>query len=121
VTRDVAEPCIFCDIVAGKIKTEFIYEDDAVVAFPDIRPIAPLHVLVVPRDHHATLAEVVTTKVGPPLLGRLLKVAGDIGAARASKDGGYRIVINNGAAAGQTVYHLHVHVLSGRHFAWPPG
>ena len=115
------QSCIFCDIVAGKIKTEFLYEDDTVVAFADIRPIAPLHILVVPRIHHATLAEAVQTKDGSALLGRLLKVAGELGAARASKDGGYRVVINNGAAAGQTVYHLHVHVLSGRHFAWPPG
>jgi histidine triad (HIT) family protein len=117
----MAEPCIFCDIVSGKIKADFLYEDDAVVAFADIRPIAPLHILVVPRVHHATLAEAVQTQEGLPLLGRLLKVAGDLAAARASKDGGYRVVINNGAAAGQTVYHLHLHVLSGRHFAWPPG
>jgi histidine triad (HIT) family protein len=117
----MAEGCIFCDIIAGKIKTDFVYEDDAVVAFADIRPIAPLHVLVVPREHHATLAETVQTQAGQALLGRLLKVAGDIGAARAADSGGYRVVINNGAAAGQTVYHLHLHVLSGRHFAWPPG
>lgn len=117
----MADQCIFCDIIAGKIKTDFIYEDDDVVAFADIRPIAPTHVLVVPRQHHATLAETVNTEGGTALLGRLLKVAGDIGAARAQADGGYRVVINNGAAAGQTVYHLHVHVVSGRHFAWPPG
>ena len=117
----MAEQCIFCDIIAGKIKTDFLYEDDDVVAFADIRPIAPQHILVVPRTHHATLAEAVKTDAGQALLGRLLKVAGDIGAARASKDGGYRVVVNNGAAAGQTVYHLHLHVLSGRHFAWPPG
>jgi histidine triad (HIT) family protein len=117
----MAHECIFCDIIAGKIKTEFVYEDDAVVAFADIRPIAPTHLLVVPRDHHATLADTVSSPDGRALLGRLLKVAGDLGAARAEADGGYRVVINNGAAAGQTVYHLHVHVLSGRHFAWPPG
>ena len=117
----MAEQCIFCDIIAGKIKTDFLYEDEDVVAFADIRPIAPLHILVVPRVHHATLADAVKTDAGQALLGRLLHVAGDIGAARASKDGGYRVVVNNGAAAGQTVYHLHLHVLSGRHFAWPPG
>lgn len=117
----MAQGCIFCDIIAGKIKTEFLYEDDAVVAFADIRPIAPTHLLVVPREHHATLADTVSSENGRALLGRLLKVAGDLGAARTEADGGYRVVINNGAAAGQTVYHLHVHVLSGRHFAWPPG
>jgi histidine triad (HIT) family protein len=117
----MAQGCIFCDIIAGKIKTEFVYEDDAVIAFADIRAIAPTHLLVVPREHHATLADAVSSPEGPALLGRLLKVAGDLGAARAEADGGYRVVINNGAAAGQTVYHLHVHVMSGRHFAWPPG
>jgi histidine triad (HIT) family protein len=117
----MAQGCIFCDIISGKIKTDFVYEDDSVIAFADIRPIAPTHLLVVPRDHHATLADTVASPGGPELLGRLLKVAGELGAARAEADGGYRVVINNGAAAGQTVYHLHVHVVSGRHFAWPPG
>ncbi|HXM19065.1 MAG TPA: HIT domain-containing protein [Candidatus Tumulicola sp.] len=115
------ETCVFCSIVSGKIATPFVYEDDAVVAFADIRPIAPTHILVVPREHHETLAELVKTGTAGDLLGRLMKVAGELGAARAPKDGGYRVVVNNGAAAGQTVYHVHVHVLSGRHFAWPPG
>src|ERR1700736_2556707 len=105
------EQCVFCDIIAGKIKTDFIYADDDVVAFADIRPIAPTHILVVPREHHATLADIVKNEDGHPLLGRLLKVAEELGAARAEADGGYRVVVNNGAAAGQTVYHVHVHVL----------
>lgn len=117
----MAEQCVFCDIIAGKIKTDFIYEDPDIVAFADIRPIAPMHILVVPREHHATLADTVRAGAGPALLGRMVKVAGDIAAARAKSGDGYRVVINNGAAAGQTVYHLHLHVLSGRHFAWPPG
>ena len=116
-----SQECVFCDIVAGKFNTPFLYEDDAVVAFSDIRPIAPTHILVVPREHHGTLAELVKTGSASDLLGRLMKVAGELGAARAAADGGYRVVVNNGAAAGQTVYHVHVHVLSGRHFAWPPG
>lgn len=115
----MADACVFCDIIAGKIKTEFLYEDDEVVAFSDARPIAPEHILVVPRAHHATLTQTVNDG-GTALLGRLLKVAGDLGARRGSESG-YRVVINNGAAAGQTVYHLHIHVVSGRHFAWPPG
>lgn len=115
----MAEACIFCDIIGGKIKTDFLYEDDDVVAFADIRPIAPDHILVVPRQHHETLTDAVG-EGDQALLGKLLKVAGDLGAAR-GPEGGYRVVINNGAAAGQTVYHLHVHVVSGRHFAWPPG
>ncbi len=115
----MADACVFCDIIAGKIKTEFLYEDDQVVAFADARPIAPEHILVVPREHHATLTDAIGDGA-PELLGKLLKVAGDLGAARGGERG-YRVVINNGAAAGQTVYHLHVHVVSGRHFAWPPG
>jgi histidine triad (HIT) family protein len=114
----MADECVFCDIIAGKIKTSFLYEDDDVVAFADARPIAPHHILVVPREHHATLTDALAGD--PALLGRLLKVAGDLGSARGAENG-YRVVINNGAAAGQTVYHLHVHVVSGRHFAWPPG
>jgi histidine triad (HIT) family protein len=112
---------VFCNIVSGKFATPLLYEDDAVVAFSDIRPIAPTHILVVPREHHETLADLVNEAGAHDLLGRLMKVAGELGAAKASADGGYRVVVNNGAAAGQTVYHVHVHVLSGRHFAWPPG
>ena len=115
----MADGCVFCDIIAGKIKTGFLYEDDDVVAFADIRPIAPDHILVVPREHPATWTDAVGDG-GPAVLGKLLKVAGDLGAAR-GPEGGYRVVINNGAAAGLTVYHLLVHVLSCRHFAWPPG
>jgi len=117
----VTEPCIFCEIVAGKCGTQFVDEDDALVAFEDARPIAPVHLLVVPKEHHASLTDAATGDVGPALLGRLLQAAAGIGAARGEEHGGYRVVINAGASAGQTVFHLHLHVLSGRHFAWPPG
>jgi len=109
----VAEGCVFCDIVAGKFGTKFLYEDDIVVAFADVKPMAPSHVLVVPRAHHAKLRDAAGEEA---LLGRLLAVA-----AKVEKDRDYRVVINNGADAGQTVYHVHLHVLSGRHFGWPPG
>lgn len=109
----MAEECIFCDILAGKFGTKFIHEDDLCVAFADVKPMAPTHVLVVPREHHARLQETVGEE---PLLGRLLSVAGKI-----VKDRDFRVVVNNGADAGQTVYHLHLHVLSGRRFGWPPG
>lgn len=107
------DDCVFCDIVAGKFGTKFVYEDDVCVAFSDLKPMAPTHVLVVPREHHAKLQEAAGEE---GMLGRLLSVAGKV-----VKDRDFRVVINNGADAGQTVYHLHLHVLSGRHFGWPPG
>lgn len=113
------QPCIFCDIASGKSGAPLIYEDDTVVAFSDIRPIAPTHILIVPREHHPTLLD-----VGPQdeaTLGRLLAVAGKLARERLGADPSCRIVINSGASAGQTVYHLHLHLLAGRHFAWPPG
>jgi histidine triad (HIT) family protein len=109
------EPCIFCQIAAGGTATPFIYQDDDVVAFRDIQPQAPVHVLVVPRRHFASLDEVQDA----PLLGRLL-VAARHAASRAGLQQ-YRLVINTGAEAGQSVMHLHLHVLGGRVMAWPPG
>jgi histidine triad (HIT) family protein len=109
----VAEDCVFCDIVAGKFGTKFLYEDDVAVAFQDQKPMAPKHVLVVPKAHHAMLQDAAGEET---MLGRLLSVAANV-----VKDSGFRVVINNGADAGQTVYHLHLHVLAGRHFGWPPG
>jgi histidine triad (HIT) family protein len=116
----MAEACLFCDIASGKARAPLLYEDDRIVAFADIRPIAPTHILVVPKEHHATLLDVSSEK-DEALLGRLLAVAGKLAGEGLPKEAGFRIVINNGSAAGQTVYHLHVHLLSGRHFAWPPG
>ena len=109
----MAEACVFCDIVAGKFGTTFLHQDDVCVAFADLKPMAPTHLLVVPREHHAKLGEASGEEA---LLGRLLSVA-----ARLVRGSDFRVVINNGPQAGQTVYHLHVHVLSGRHFGWPPG
>jgi histidine triad (HIT) family protein len=116
----VAESCIFCDIASGKAGVPFVYEDDAIVAFNDIRPIAPVHILVVPKEHHATLLDA-QSDAQEHLLGRLLHAAAKIARERLGPDAGFRVAINNGASAGQTVYHLHLHLLSGRHFAWPPG
>jgi len=112
---------VFCEIVAGKFGTQFVYEDDAVVAFDDARPIAPVHILVLPKAHHPALGDAAAEGAGSGLLGRLLEVAARLGGQRGERHGGYRIVINNGPSAGQTVFHLHLHVLAGRHFAWPPG
>jgi len=111
--------CLFCRIVAGDIPAAILHRDDDVVAFRDIQPQAPIHVLVVPTRHVVSLAE--AKPEDQALLGRLLLVARDI----ASRDGldanGYRVVTNCGADGGQSVAHLHVHVLGGRPMAWPPG
>jgi histidine triad (HIT) family protein len=109
------ESCVFCKIASGEIATQFIYEDDQAVAFRDIQPQAPVHFLLIPRRHIASLAEAGDAQ----FLGRLLlaarQAADKIGLAQ------YRLVINTGADAGQSVFHLHLHVLGGRAMAWPPG
>jgi histidine triad (HIT) family protein len=110
--------CLFCRIVAGKVPAQVVFEDERAVAFRDINPQAPVHLLVIPRQHLASLAD-----AGPDhgeLLGHLLLVAGQV-ARDAGLENGYRTVINCGASAGQTVFHLHVHVLGGRPMRWPPG
>jgi histidine triad (HIT) family protein len=116
----VSDPgdCIFCRIVRGEIGRT-IHEDDQVVAFDDLNPRAPVHVLIVPRTHLAGAADLTPDR--EPLAGRLLSVAAMLAARRGLAANGYRLVINCGAGAGQSVFHLHVHLLGGRAFAWPPG
>jgi histidine triad (HIT) family protein len=110
--------CLFCKIVDGTVPVERVYEDEVSIAFRDINPQAPLHVLVVPKEHIASLAEAGTDHTA--LLGKLMAAAAEV--ARQQKLGrGYRVVVNTGAEGGQTVDHLHLHVLGGRHMAWPPG
>ncbi|MCA9753406.1 MAG: HIT domain-containing protein [Gemmatimonadetes bacterium] len=110
--------CIFCDIVDGKIPAKLIHEDHLAVAFHDISPKAPTHLLVIPRQHLSDLDEAKPEQ--ELLLGHLLLVAKEV-AAKSELRGGYRVVINRGADGGQSVDHLHVHVLGGRPLAWPPG
>lgn len=110
--------CLFCKIIAGTIPSKKIYEDEQVYAFADIDPKAPVHILVVPKKHIASLAE--TTPEDAPLLGRLLVLASEIAQAN-SLDGGFRVVANTGPDGGQTVDHLHLHILGGRQMHWPPG
>lgn len=109
------EPCIFCKIAAGEIQTAFILQDELAVSFKDIEPQAPLHVVVIPRRHVASLNEA----PDPQMLGHLLdfarKTAEKIGLPQ------YRLVINTGRDAGQSVFHLHLHILGGRQMGWPPG
>lgn len=110
--------CIFCKIVAGKIPSKKLYEDELTYAFPDINPQAPVHTLIVPRKHVASLDK--TDSGDKALLSHLLDVARDL--AKEQKLGnGYRVVINTGANGGQTVDHLHLHLLGGRAMHWPPG
>jgi histidine triad (HIT) family protein len=111
--------CIFCRIVQGKAPAKIVYEDESVLAFEDIHPQAPVHLLVVPRKHLASLTEM--DSGDEPLVGHVLAVAAQLARERAVHDKGYRTVINNGTSAGQTVFHLHLHVLGGRLFHWPPG
>ena len=112
------DDCIFCKIVAGEIPAAKIFEDDRAVVFRDINPQAPTHALVIPRAHVASLNE--AGEADEALLGHLLLVAARV-AREEGHGGGYRTVINTGPAAGQTVFHVHVHVLGGRRLAWPPG
>jgi histidine triad (HIT) family protein len=111
--------CLFCKILAGEIPASVVYEDDHVVAFNDINPQAPLHALVVPRRHIASLNEL--TAEDDALVGEMVRRAAAIAKDRGYADRGFRTVFNTNAEAGQTVFHIHLHVLAGRRFAWPPG
>lgn len=113
---DQSANCIFCKIVRGEIPATVVAETDAAVAFRDLDPKAPVHVLVVPRAHIASMAE----SPDPAMLGEVLALAGSV-ARKEGLGSGYRVVINTGPDGGQTVDHLHAHVLGGRHMAWPPG
>lgn len=111
--------CIFCKMVAGEIQPDIVYEDDAVLAFRDLNPQAPTHVLVVPRKHVATLNDLGDDDAG--LLERVFAAAREVARAEGIAERGYRTVFNCNAEAGQSVYHLHLHVLGGRAMKWPPG
>lgn len=111
--------CLFCAIATGGIPADVVYSDADVVVFRDIAPQAPVHVLVIPRDHHATAADLAAAD--GPLAGRLLEVAGAVAAQEGIADTGYRVVTNTGEGAGQSVAHVHFHVLGGRDLTWPPG
>ena len=111
--------CLFCAIAAGDIPADVVHSDDDAVAFRDIAPQAPLHVLVIPRAHHANAAALAAEDAA--LAGRLMALAGRIASDAGVADDGYRVVTNTGDNAGQSVHHVHFHVLGGRGFAWPPG
>ncbi len=113
------QECIFCRIVAKEVPSDIVYEDDEVVAFRDINPQAPVHLLIVPRKHLPTLNDV--TSDDQPLLGKLLLIARQLAHQWQVADDGYRLVLNVNRGAGQSVYHIHMHLLGGRVFHWPPG
>lgn len=113
----MAEDCLFCKIVAREIPAEVVAETENAVAFRDVNPQAPLHVLVVPREHVADAAALAGT--APDAVAALVQVGHEV-AAEAGHDS-YRLVFNTGGEAGQTVFHTHLHVLAGRAMAWPPG
>ena len=111
--------CVFCRIVRREAKATVVFEDDEVLAFRDLSPQAPVHLLVIPKKHVASLAEAEASDAA--LLGKLLLVARDLAVREGIDARGYRVVANRGAGAGQTIFHLHFHVLGGRGMSWPPG
>ena len=115
----MASSCLFCRIVSGEIPAAKVYEDDRLVAFKDINPQAPLHVLIVPREHIATVNDLEVAHEG--LVGAMVRRAGALAAEHGYAERGYRTVFNCQADAGQTVFHVHLHVLAGRTLGWPPG
>ena len=119
VNRGRDPGCLFCRIVAGELASTRVHEDDQIVAIRDIAPRAPTHILLMPRDHIASAADL--TADDGPLLGRIFDVAAGIARAEGIADQGYRIVTNVGAWGGQTVDHLHFHLMGGRSMTWPPG
>ncbi len=115
----MANDCLFCQIAAGTIPAKLVYQDDHLVAFRDIHPVAPTHILLIPRRHLASLAE--AQPADRELLGGLLLAASELARDEGLTDGGYRVVANTGAQAGQSVPHLHFHLIGGRSLSWPPG
>jgi histidine triad (HIT) family protein len=111
--------CLFCGIVEGKIKANLVYQDAAAVAFKDIAPKAPVHILIIPRQHIVSVSDI--AEQDRDLIGQIFQVAAKLAHEQGIADSGYRVVVNSGADAGQSVFHLHFHLLGGRQMTWPPG
>lgn len=111
--------CLFCKFVSGDIRADIVYETDRVMAFRDINPQAPTHVLIIPRRHIATINDLTDSDGGE--IDNLYLAAKEVAKAEGVSEEGYRVVMNCNAAAGQTVFHIHLHLLGGRTMAWPPG
>lgn len=117
--RLMSNDCLFCKIISGDIPSNKVYSDDHVYAFHDINPAAPTHVLVIPRKHLSAVND--RSEEHEPLLGALMVAANRIVAQLGLEESGFRYVINTGSHGGQTVFHLHLHILGGRPLTWPPG
>jgi histidine triad (HIT) family protein len=115
----VAEDCLFCKIIAGEVPSTIVHQDDDVVAFEDINPQAPTHVVIVPRQHIPTVNDL--EDGDQELFGKLATAAKKIAGDRGIAEDGYRLVMNCNAGAGQSVWHIHMHLLGGRRLRWPPG
>lgn len=111
--------CIFCQIAQGKLPASFEYESERIVAFRDLNPQAPVHVLIIPRSHYDSIHDVPEDETA--IVGEMTQAAREIAGRLAVWPGGYRLVFNTGADGGQTVSHLHMHLLGGRQMIWPPG
>ncbi len=111
--------CLFCKIAAGEIPAKIVFNDDRAVAFEDINPEAPIHIIIIPRKHIPTVLDL--TDEDQELVGYLYTVANQIAAEKSLTEDGFRLVTNCKKAAGQEVFHLHIHMLGGRNFGWPPG
>lgn len=111
--------CIFCKIVSGEVPAKTVYRDDRLVVIEDINPAAPLHLLIIPRKHLVNVLDL--QEVDDQLIGHLFRVAAGIARERGVAEDGFRIVTNTNSAAGQSVFHIHFHLLAGRDLQWPPG
>lgn len=119
MTREREPSCLFCRIAAGELPASMLHADDLIIAIHDIAPRAPTHVLLIPREHVVSAADL--TESDGPLLGRLFAVGADLARSLGLAEDGYRLTSNVGRWGGQSVDHLHVHLMGGRAFTWPPG
>lgn len=115
----MVQDCIFCRIADKTMPVELLYDGELFVAFRDINPVAPVHLLIVPKKHTANICEL--TEMDADAMGRVFKIAGDLAVQFDVAEYGFRLVVNTGADAGQTVQHIHFHLLGGREMGWPPG
>jgi histidine triad (HIT) family protein len=113
------QDCLFCRIAKKDIQSKIVFEDSQVLAFEDVNPQAPVHILIIPKEHIDKVSDL--TPEHAEIVGRLVLAAKDIAAKKGVKESGYRIVMNCNKDAGQAVFHLHLHLLGGRKFSWPPG
>jgi histidine triad (HIT) family protein len=111
--------CLFCGVIEGKIPANLVYQDERVVAFKDINPQAPVHILIIPRKHVAGVLDIVPEDHA--LIGVIFEVAARLAREHGIANSGFRVVVNSGSDAGQSVFHLHYHLLGGRRMGWPPG